>query len=74
MAMGQIGLFTTAIETLATTVGAGLLLGGFLAGSVGMAAGWPRRVLDKRTLAIGYGGGAVGILFALVDAILRYAR
>jgi len=72
MALGRIGFFTTAIEALATAVGAGILLGGFLAGSIGMVAGWSRPLRDERTIFVGYVGGMAAVLFVLVDLALRY--
>lgn len=39
MALAQIGPVTNAMEALATAVGAGMLLGGFLAGVVGAVLG-----------------------------------
>jgi hypothetical protein len=72
MALGQIGLFTTVVEALATALGAGILLGGFVVGSIGIVAGWPRPLLDERVLAFGYLGGIVGAALAFIDLILRY--
>jgi len=69
VALGQIGFFTTVIEALATAVGAGILLGGFLAGSVGSVAGMPRHRLDARVLSVGYAGGVVGLGAVLLDAM-----
>lgn len=73
MAMGEIGFFTTAAESLATAAGAGILLGGFLAGSVGIVVGWSRSRRDESGLSFGYGGGVIALFFVLVDLVLRYA-
>lgn len=72
MTMAQIGFFTAAMEGLAAAVGAGMLLGGFAAGSVGSIAGCPRPSLDRWVLATGYFGGAVGVVLAITDLLLRY--
>jgi hypothetical protein len=72
MAWGQIGFFTDATEVLATAVGAGILLGGFLAGSVGIVAGLPRSRRDKGVVSAGYVGGMIAILLVLIDLALRY--
>jgi hypothetical protein len=72
MALGAIGPSTAGIELLATAVGAGILLGGFLAGLFGSALGWPHDLRAERVLVIGYGGGAVGVLAVLFDLFFRY--
>lgn len=72
MAVGQIGFFTDATEAFATAVGAGILLGGFLAGSVGIVAGWSRSRRDERVVSMGYAGGMVATLLVLIDLALRY--
>jgi hypothetical protein len=72
MSIGQVGPFTTAIETMATAVGAGILLGSFAMGAIGLLAGRPRRVLEARGLTDGYYGGLFAIGFVLVDLALRY--
>lgn len=73
MGVGQIGLFTAAIEALAGAVGAGMLLGGFVAGSIGIAARHPRPLLDRWVLLAGYFGGSIGMGLAIFDLLLRYA-
>jgi predicted GNAT superfamily acetyltransferase len=74
MVLGRIGLFTTAVETLATAVGGGIVLGGFLAGSVGMVAGWTSTLRDQRILLTGYCGGMAGVVLVLIDLAVRYIR
>jgi hypothetical protein len=72
MLIGQVGPFTTAIETMATAVGAGILLGSFATGAIGMLAGRSRRVLAARGLIYGYYGGLFAVGFVLVDLAIRY--
>lgn len=72
MALSQIGFFTEATEVLAAAVGAGILLGGFLAGSIGIVIGRPRSRRDERVVLSGYVGGTVAILLVLIDLVLRY--
>ncbi len=72
MAAGQIGFFTSATEVLAAAVGAGILLGGFVAGSIGIVAGWPRSRRDGGVVSFGYAGGMVAVLLVLIDLALRY--
>ena len=71
MALAQIGPATNAMETLATAVGAGMLLGGFLVGGVAAVLGWPKAKLEEWTLSIGSGGGAFAVLLASVDWAMR---
>ena len=60
MAMGQIGPATEFLESLAAAVGAGVVLGGSVAGAIGIVVGWSRPKLDKRVLIFGYLGASVG--------------
>ncbi len=71
MALGQIGFFTDATEVMATAVGAGILLGGFLAGSIGIVTGQSRSRRDERVVLSGYAGGSIAILLMLIDLGLR---
>ena len=72
MSLGQLGPFTIALETLAAAVGAGILLGGFSIGVCRLMAGRPRRELDVHVLTDGYFGGGIGVVFVLLDLLLRY--
>jgi len=53
-------------------VGAGIVLGSFAMGVVGLVLGWSRKALEARALTDGYLGGLVGAAVALIDAALRY--
>lgn len=72
MALAQIGPATSAFETLATAVGAGVLLSGVFIGLAGMAAGWSRGELAKRSLTDGYIGGLAGVGVVVIDLLVRY--
>lgn len=72
MALGQIGFLTNVLEALATAVGAGMLLGSFGAGAVGLLIARPRRPLEARVVRWGYHGGIVGVLLAASDSVTRY--
>jgi hypothetical protein len=52
----QIGPFTGLFEAVASAVGAGMLLGGFVAGATGLVRRWPKRQFDRRLLRSSYGG------------------
>jgi len=72
MALAQIGPLTGVLEAVAAAVGAGMLLGGFLAGAVGIVRGWPKRQFDRWLLLSSYGGGGFAAAFTLVDITFRY--
>jgi hypothetical protein len=72
MALGQIGLLTSAAETLATAVGAGMLLGSFGVGTFLLLTGKSRQDLEGRVLSDGYYGGILGILLVATDLVLGY--
>lgn len=72
MAVAQIGSLTALIESAAAAVAAGIVLGGFVTGAVGLAVGWPRPKFDARVLSYGYFGGGVGSLAMLADITSRY--
>lgn len=72
MVLSQIGSLTSALETLATAVGAGMLLGSFALGSLALLGGKPRQHLERRVLADGYYGGILATLLAVADLALSY--
>jgi hypothetical protein len=72
MALAQIGPATGFMEALATAIGAGMVIGGFLAGIVGMGLGWHKPKLDRSTLAGGYAGGGFAVLLLIIDLGMRY--
>lgn len=72
MALGQIGSLTGTAEALATTIGAGMLLGGFAAGAAGLLIGLPRQTLETHVLTWSYYGGILGVTLVVFDLIARY--
>jgi len=60
MVLSQIGPATGFLESLATAVGAGVVLGGSTAGAIGILARWPRPLLDEWALICGYAGALAG--------------
>ena len=72
MALAQIGPLTAAMETLATATGAGIVLGGFGVGLIGVFARWPKRVLEIRALNASYLGGAAGVAAVFVDLAAKH--
>jgi hypothetical protein len=71
MPLAQIGPLTTVVESLATAVGAAMLLGAFAAGAMGVVFGVERKKLDALAFDTGYLGGIAGVVLSLVDLVLR---
>jgi hypothetical protein len=61
------------MESIATAVGAGILLGGFVSGCAGLARLLPKREFEAWVLKAGYLGGVGGAAILLADIIFRYA-
>jgi hypothetical protein len=70
-AIAQIGPLTTLLEFAATSIGAGVIVGGFLAGGAGMLAGRTRKEMEDNALREAFRGGLVGILCLCIDLLLR---
>jgi hypothetical protein len=73
MDLGQVGPLTMVLEATATAVGAGVVLGSFGSGLVGLLLGDSRAAFEARVLRDGYIGGGAAVLVALADITLRYA-
>ena len=73
MVSASIGVATAMVEIAAASVGAGMVLGGFVGGGIGLLRQWPRPVLEARVLTDGYMGGFAGALALAFDLIVRYA-
>ncbi len=71
-ALAHIGFMTTLLESLATSIGAGMLLGGFAFGAAGFLRGRARQDLEKRALTDGYLGGMVAAGLLILDLVMRY--
>lgn len=61
------GPITDFVVTCATVVGAGILLGGFAAGLVGLLHSWERDDFDFQVRRFGYLGGILGLIGLLFD-------
>jgi hypothetical protein len=72
-AIAQIGPLTTMLGLAATAIGAGVVVGGFLAGGAGMLAGRTRKEMEANALRDVFIGGSTGILCLCFDLLLRYA-
>lgn len=72
MCLGQVGPFTEILESLATAIGAGMLLGGFVLGGSALLAGRPRQAVAERALTDGFAGGVLAAAVAAIDLLVRY--
>lgn len=73
MSLAQIGPLTAVFEATAAAVGAGILLGSFGSGLVGLLLGDSKAAFEARVLRDGYIGGAAASLAILADITFRYA-
>lgn len=68
----HIGFATTALESAATTIGAGMLVSGFAMAVVGLARGRTRGQIEKNSLRDACAGGLFAILLVALDLSMRY--
>lgn len=68
----HIGFTTTVLESAATSIGAGMLIGGFVFGAVRLVLKWPREKLEKWALGDGYFGGLFAVALLIFDLLMRY--
>jgi hypothetical protein len=69
--VGGVGPVTSAGEMLATSIGAGILLGGFAGGVHGTVRRWSAHRRDNVAMHMGYLGGLIMAVAATVETILR---
>ena len=72
ISFARIGFTTSILESVATSIGAGIVLGGFIGGAFGVVLGWSRQSLEERALRDGYIGGIGGAVTLAIDLITRY--
>jgi len=68
-----IGPFTTLMEMVATSIGVGAVVGGFVAAGAGMLNGRSRSEMEANALREGFVGGLGGMSCLCLDLILEYA-
>jgi hypothetical protein len=68
----QIGSATGLLEAAATSVGAGMLLSGFVMAVVGFARGRARGQIEKSSLRDACAGGLFAIWLIVLDLSMRY--
>jgi hypothetical protein len=71
--IAQIGFATTLLELAATSIGEGIVAGGFAAAARGMIVGRSRKELEANTLRDGFWGGLRGISCLCIDLLVSYA-
>ena len=69
--VGQIGIATKVIEAIATSIGARVVVGGFLGAGAGAVAGRSRKAVEEDALRDGLYGGLVGLVCLIADSCLR---
>jgi hypothetical protein len=69
--VAQIGFATRVLEAVATSIGAGILVGGFAGAGAGMLAGWSRKTVEGDSLRDGFCGGLLGLACLIADSCLR---
>lgn len=69
-----VGLLTTLLEMAATSIGAGVVVGGFVVGGTGMLKGRSRKQMEGNALRDVFFGGLAGMSCLCFDLLMRYAR
>ncbi len=69
----HIGFLTTGVEVIATVIGAGIVIGGFVGAGLGVVGGRSRGEVESDALRDGFWGGVVGITCLIGDLFMRYA-
>ena len=65
------GPATSVFESLASSIGAGLVVGGFAGGMRGLLSRRPRSVSEEGAVTGGYAGGAVGLILLFIDIVVK---
>ncbi len=72
--LANVGLLTMLLETVATSIGAAVVVGGFVAAGMGMLKGRSRKEMEGNALRDGFLAGVVGMFCLCFDLLMRYAR
>jgi hypothetical protein len=65
-----VGPLTSAIETSATSIAAGVVIGGFLEGMLSMLLGWDPANDNRRVVRSGHYGGAFALSAGVLDLLI----
>jgi len=66
-----VGPVTSGVEAIATSIAAGILLGGFVTGLVGLLLSWEQGRSDRQVARGGYCGGLIVALVGLAETGFR---
>ena len=72
--LAGIGLATTLLEVVATSIGFGLVVAGFLTSFVGFLGRRTRKETEAEALRTAFMGGVAGIFCLCFDVVVRYGR
>ncbi len=72
MIAAHIGPITAALEAAATSIGAGMLVSGFVMAAVGLASGRTRRDIERDSFRDACIGGLFATGFVALDLSMRY--
>ena len=70
--LASAGPTTAVFEALASTIGAGLVVGGFIGGLVSFLSGRSRPRSEKAALGSSYAGGVLGLLLLAIDILEKH--
>ena len=70
--LASAGLLTSILEAVATSIGAGLVVGSFSVGIEGIASRRSRTETEKNAVLGGYIGGALGLLVLAADILRKH--
>jgi hypothetical protein len=71
--LANVGLLTTVLEMAAASIGAGVVVGGFVVGGAGMLKQRSRKQMEGNALRDVFFGGLVGMSCLCIDLLMRYA-
>jgi hypothetical protein len=69
--IAYIGFATSVLQTVATSIGTGVVVGGFVAATGAMLGGRSRKEVESTSFRDGYIGGVAGLFCLLWDLLLR---
>lgn len=68
----NIGSTAAVLEAAASAIGAGMVVGGFAGGIVGVALRWPRAKAEREVLRSSYVMGALGLALLAIDILGKH--
>jgi hypothetical protein len=68
----QTGFATKVLELTATSIGEGVVVGGFIAAAAGMRYGRSRKEMESNALRSSFWGGAWGMFCLCIDLLMKY--